>query len=322
LERLADETDAAILLFTADDKTWYRNSERHEPRDNLLFEAGMFFAAHSRQRTQIMVPSYQDQDKQKKVAIASDLAGLTLSYFHLPDGDLEATGLPAKARQVCEALLLLGERPRRPTRLKTLAAHPEVSEIPTLVGSFRTMLNDGIVRLAQDPSVKEVDALVAYRMGDVGRTIHAACNRPGVKIRACFADMWDEPLADVYLRKYTDRKSAYMQNAIVESIEKLLGPSEFTYADSSKSLQRITPKQKPIASYKIAVTPQRITYSFYRIDETSFVVPLDMKLSQDPAPLSWTFSRETSKGVYDQYAGEYSTMFSEARLIYDSDAAS
>src|SRR5688572_29889201 len=46
LQALADETDASILFWTPDDRTWYRGVERGQPRDNLLFEAGLFLAAH------------------------------------------------------------------------------------------------------------------------------------------------------------------------------------------------------------------------------------------------------------------------------------
>jgi hypothetical protein len=35
LTRVVEETDASILFWTADDKTWYRSAERHEPREFL-----------------------------------------------------------------------------------------------------------------------------------------------------------------------------------------------------------------------------------------------------------------------------------------------
>src|ERR1051326_113552 len=177
LEKFAEETDGSILLFTADDRTWYRETERHEPRDNLVFEAGLFFAAHDRYRTQILVPSYRELEKSKKVAIPSDLTGLTLNYFEYPPGDLEATGLPYVARKVCDNLLARGARPRRPSRLSYLASRPDIPEIKTFVGDFRTILNDGIIRIAQEPATKEIDVLVAYRMGHIARTIRSACNR-------------------------------------------------------------------------------------------------------------------------------------------------
>src|SRR5215216_4819297 len=106
-----ERTDAAILFWTADDKTWYRNTERHEPRDNLVFEAGLFIAAHGRERTQLMVPGYADNDPRKNVAIPSDVAGMTWNGYAWDDGAVEATGLPNTARDVCDRLLALGPRP-------------------------------------------------------------------------------------------------------------------------------------------------------------------------------------------------------------------
>jgi CAP12/Pycsar effector protein, TIR domain len=315
LEKIAAETDAAILFFTADDKTWYRNTERHEPRDNLIFEAGLFFASHGRFRTQILVPDYKESAEKKAVGIPSDLASLTLNYFPWAEGDLAATGLPGTARNVCERLAKLGVRSRPPTRLGVLAAHPDIKEILTFVGDFRTILNDGVIRLAQDPAVKEVDVLVAYRMGEVARNLHAMCNRPGVQIRVCFADMWDTALVAAYRRKYFDREAPYIQEAIKDSIQRLLGPCAFN-SNEAGALHSIMPNQQPEAHFEIVLTSQRITYSFYRIDDTCFIIPLDMKLSQDPPPLAWSFSQETSRGTYEQYVGEFTTMFGEARRIF------
>src|SRR5262245_60106131 len=66
LKTFVEETDAAILFLTAEDKTWYRQTERHEPRDNLVFEAGLFFAEHGRERTQLLVPNYAADDPKKR----------------------------------------------------------------------------------------------------------------------------------------------------------------------------------------------------------------------------------------------------------------
>jgi hypothetical protein len=315
LERFAEETDASILFFTADDKTWYRETERHEPRDNLVFEAGLFFSAHDRYRTQILVPSYSDATVQKRVAIPTDLTGLTLSYFEWAEGDPAATGLPHTVRQVCGQLLKLGTRPRLPHRLKFLTERPDVREVRSFIGDFRTILTDGIIRLAQEPATKEIDVLVAYRMGDVSRVIRSSCNRPGVKIRACFADMWDPLLLAAYQRKYSDRDGAYIQNAVCESIQRLLGKCDFEF-DANNRLINVRAQQTPEAQIQLSLTSQRITYSFYRIDETCFVIPLDMKREQDPPPLAWTLSQETARVPFNQYSTEYTTVFNEGRRIF------
>jgi hypothetical protein len=121
-------------------------------------------------------------------------------------------------------------------------------------------------------------------------------------------------LVAAYQRKYHDREAPYIQGAIRESVERLLGKCEFDY-DAEGALRAIKPEKQPEAQFEIALTSQRITYSFYRVDDTCFIVPLDMKMDQDPPPLAWTLSQETSHGIYTQYAGEYSSMFGEARRI-------
>jgi predicted nucleotide-binding protein len=86
LLKVVEETDASILFWTADDKTWYRNTERQQPRDNLVFEAGLFLAAHGRDRTQLLLPTYASSDARKDVAVPSDVLGLTWNGFAWSDG--------------------------------------------------------------------------------------------------------------------------------------------------------------------------------------------------------------------------------------------
>lgn len=156
--------------------------------------------------------------------------------------------------------------------------------------------------------------LVAYQMGDVARNLRQTCDRPGVQIRICLADMWDEPLVNAYQRKYHDRTSNEIRDSVKKSMERLLGPCKFNL-DERGVLQSIAPEHPPNASYEIRLTPQRITHSFYRVDNTCFVIPLDMKRAQDPAPFAWTLSHETSPREYRHYVEEYQLMFKEARRV-------
>jgi hypothetical protein len=39
LDRITRHADGAILIVSADDKTWYRGLESFSPRDNVLFES-------------------------------------------------------------------------------------------------------------------------------------------------------------------------------------------------------------------------------------------------------------------------------------------
>ena len=78
LIRIKGECDAAILITTADDKIWYRGAEGFSPRDNLLFELGLFISALGRDRVGLVVATNQAGDVPK---IPTDLAGLNYIYY-------------------------------------------------------------------------------------------------------------------------------------------------------------------------------------------------------------------------------------------------
>lgn len=313
LENLLDfveHTDAAILFWTADDKTWYRKTERHEPRDNLIFEAGLFIAAHGRSRTQLMVPVYEDTDARKEVAIPSDVAGMTWNSYAWHDGAVEATGLPNAARVVCDALVALGPRPRPSERFKHLRGFHGVEEVRTFVGDWKTIHINGIARLAEKPDAREIDLLAAYRVGEIRNVIDGFKKRAGAKLRVCFANLFDDSLCEAYRRKYYDRTTQQLRNYLVESIELLLSPCKIEIQNGEIVVTDL--KDPPVAEYDIRLTNQRITFSYYRVNDGSFVVPLDMKRQKDPAPLVWIVDRETSPGAFEAYLREYNTVFQEA----------
>jgi len=315
LLRFVDETDACILFWTADDKTWYRDTQRHEPRDNLVFEAGLFIAAHGRERTQLMIPRYEPGDKRADVVVPSDVSGMTWNQYQWADGPPDATGLPITARTVCDNLLTLGARLRRPSLLRSLSGRDNVEEIKTFVGNWGTIHADGIARLAGSASARAIDLLAAYRVGEVRRVIDDFKQRDDAKLRACFANMWDEELLRIYQRKYFDRDSDYIKNAVKESIQGLLGPCKIE--TSSPNAIRVTGVEKPPkAQYEIRLTNQRITYGYYRIDGVAFIVPLDMKRVQNPAPLVWVLDQETAPQAFQYYVNDYERMFEEAIHVF------
>lgn len=67
--------DFAVLVAGADDQVISRGSTSDTPRDNVVFELGLFMGALSRARTFIMVP------KDVKLKIPTDLLGLTCLQF-------------------------------------------------------------------------------------------------------------------------------------------------------------------------------------------------------------------------------------------------
>ncbi len=313
---IVEDTDEAILFRTADDTTWYRETEIHAPRDNVTFEAGLFFAAHGRERTQLMVPEYETGDPRGTVKIPTDLSGLTLSYYAWRDDAPENTGLPNTARRVCDALAKLSPRPRVPSALGELTGREGVEEVRTFVGAWREVHINAIAKLAERSEARSIDVLAAYRVGEIARVLDSFRKRRDARLRACFADTWDAELVKAYQRKYHDRTADQIQNATKESIQRLLG--RFTLDETlGTTMPRVRDvSDPPAASYNIRLTSQRITYGFYRIDDFAFIVPLDMKKNQNPAPLAWVISKETAPGAFAHYLQEYDSLFAEARNVF------
>jgi hypothetical protein len=317
LLNFVNETDAAILFWTADDKTWYRDTRRFEPRDNLVFEGGLFVAAHGLERTQLMIPSYGADDPRGTVATPSDLAGLTWNVYAWADGQPESTGLPRTARLVCDQLAELKPRPRRTTSLPQLVKEEGVEEVRTIVGEWATIHVQGIAKLAARSDAVSIDVLAVYRIGEIRRVLDPFKRRKGAQLRVCFANVWDEKLAEAYQRKFYDRTAEHMQAAVKESIQGILGPCDVRAIEPNRVVVNEV-KEPPVATYEIKLTDQRITYGFYRVDDVIFLVPLDMKKAQNPAPLAWVLEKETAPQTFKRYLEEFESMFQEAHGLYPS----
>lgn len=314
---LVEETDDCILFWTADDKTWYRDTERNEPRDNLVFEAGLFLAAHGRERTQLFLPKYAKGDPRGSVAVPSDVLGLTLNTYAWSDGPVEATALPNRARDVCDRLATLGPRSRWSIAVPTLVNHDRVEAARVFVGDWATINTEVIQRLAGSPGAREIDIVAAYRVGDIRRALESYRKRPESRLRACFGNFWDESLAECYRRKYSDRSPEYMRSAVEDSITKLLGPCELRVdASGAPAVTALT--DPPSGGYEIRLTGQRITFGYHRIDAIAVLVPLDMKKSQDPAPYAWVIDAATNPKTFAHYRSQYDEMFQEAVRVYPS----
>jgi predicted nucleotide-binding protein len=77
--------DFAVLVLTPDDLVTRRGATGNAPRDNVLFEAGLFMGALGRRRT-FLVASRDDE-----LSLPSDLAGITMAQFRgRQDGNLLA----------------------------------------------------------------------------------------------------------------------------------------------------------------------------------------------------------------------------------------
>ena len=78
LEALVDaapQFDFAVLVLTPDDLTDSRGIQSNAPRDNVLFELGLFMGVLGRTRTFILTTNSQD------LKLPSDLAGVTTARY-------------------------------------------------------------------------------------------------------------------------------------------------------------------------------------------------------------------------------------------------
>ncbi len=75
LTRAARQCDFAVLFLTPDDMTSSRGRQKASPRDNVVFELGLFMGALGRDRTYVVMPRGAD------LKLPTDLLGLTLAPY-------------------------------------------------------------------------------------------------------------------------------------------------------------------------------------------------------------------------------------------------
>jgi hypothetical protein len=100
--------DFAALILTPDDQMVVRNDETLGPRDNIVFELGLFMGRLGRERTFIVRPA------SGPLKIPSDLAGISVAAFDWPrsDGNYRAALGPA-SDLMREAIRDLGFAPAK-----------------------------------------------------------------------------------------------------------------------------------------------------------------------------------------------------------------
>ena len=97
LEEAAREYDYAIFVFTPDDLIKSRDVESRVPRDNVIFEAGLFIGTLTRFKAFIIQP------RNEKVQLPNDLAGLTTATYDSAAPVIDASIGPA-CRQIRQAI--------------------------------------------------------------------------------------------------------------------------------------------------------------------------------------------------------------------------
>jgi len=107
LVKSIDKFDFAILVLTEDDITISRGNEQKSPRDNVIFELGLFIGGLGQKRTFIVI------DRNGKIKLPSDLAGITPATFEPPVNGTIQSAVGTACLQIEQAIKELGSR-RKP----------------------------------------------------------------------------------------------------------------------------------------------------------------------------------------------------------------
>lgn len=99
LERELDQADFAIALCMGEDVVRSRGAQEEAPRDNVIFELGLFMGKLGRKRTFIVCPRNVD------LKLPSDLLGLNPISFTLPKDISDARQLATALAPVCTQLM-------------------------------------------------------------------------------------------------------------------------------------------------------------------------------------------------------------------------
>jgi hypothetical protein len=101
LESLVDrlqDFDFAILVLTPDDLTLSRGDEAQSPRDNVVFELGLFMGGLGRTRSFIVY------DRTADIKLPSDLAGVTAATYQPPSAGSLQSALGACSTAIQSAI--------------------------------------------------------------------------------------------------------------------------------------------------------------------------------------------------------------------------
>lgn len=103
LEQQAREADFAIAVFSGDDRVTSRARRQQAPRDNVIFELGLFIGALGRPRC--FVVHRRDAD----LKLPSDLLAVVSASYAPAPGQALAEALAARLDQIAQRVAELGE---------------------------------------------------------------------------------------------------------------------------------------------------------------------------------------------------------------------
>jgi hypothetical protein len=151
--------DFAILVLTPDDLQTSRGRRRQAPRDNVLFECGLFVGTLGRFRTFLVF------DQRKLMKLPSDLAGITMASFGdagKPDAPLD---LSSALKQITAAIKSLGNLRPRPSPFWQPFLSAESCIVLGRFESFTQFEASGLLGLGDAICLTEVSAGLRMRYG-------------------------------------------------------------------------------------------------------------------------------------------------------------
>ena len=136
----AEQFDFAVLVLTPDDLVESRGLTGTAPRDNVLFELGLFMGSLGRQRTFVVY------DRTADIRLPSDLAGVTSATFEPHSSGRLESALGAATTRIEDRIERLGVREAERLRAFSAAA--------TDFGSASSTMQELIELLARSRKVE------------------------------------------------------------------------------------------------------------------------------------------------------------------------
>jgi hypothetical protein len=166
LETISNEADFAVVVMTPDDKSKIRDANEVVPRDNLVFEQGLFIGSLGRHRSIVAL------DPKDELKLPSDILSVTTLTFDRSSLENLDNSLQAGCIRLAEHIAEMGPRPKwLAERRAALAANANFCA--AIVGAWWEKVNhpDGsrlsFFTIAPDPLSGHV-LLVGTGYGDDG----------------------------------------------------------------------------------------------------------------------------------------------------------
>jgi len=303
LELAVRKSNAAILVAGPDDAIQKPGGQTvWQPRDNVIFEYGMFVAIHGRER--VALATFHGSAE-----LPSDVGGVLHIQLTAPDVPEDHAAFSAQFDERNRDEILAWLNPLIDEEQDVFS----IEKCPTVVGDIDTLINDFI-----SPEIArstQIDMMSSYRpVSNVYKRLLRFGQTEANRLRVCFGNQWDVNLAHAYARK-TQREPARMQDAVCESIGRFLG-DEVKIDASDPAAIRVTGSSTCKADYRVYLTPQRVTYNYCRVGDVAMVAPLDMKTKQIPAPVGWLLRRDHAPDAFAYYEQDFELMLAESQCIY------